>query len=70
MTETNNNLVLFQNEIIVNPDNDFTIIQGECPYCKGLFAVDLTYIDQVDTVVHCPMCCMEVDFGEEIFEEE
>lgn len=65
MNETDSNLVLWQNEIIVNPDNDFVIIEGECPYCHGLFAVDWTYIDQVDNIVHCPMCCMQVDFGEE-----
>lgn len=32
----------------------------KCPFCHGAFAVDYTYLDQVDLYVHCPMCCMEV----------
>jgi predicted Zn finger-like uncharacterized protein len=31
-----------------------------CPHCHGNFAVDREYLDQVDGIVHCPMCCLEV----------
>jgi len=31
-----------------------------CPHCNGIFAVDSMYLDMIDDVVHCPMCCMEV----------
>jgi len=37
-----------------------------CPHCNGVFAVDSTYLDQVDDVVHCPMCCIEVIIVEEL----
>jgi hypothetical protein len=47
---------------MVDESNDHAIDTGECPYCHGLFGVDITYLDQVDNVVHCPMCCMEVEF--------
>lgn len=36
------------------------LIYGKCPFCSGLFAVDSRYINDIDNVVHCPMCCMEV----------
>ncbi len=29
---------------------------GKCPFCRGLFAIDATYLDQVDTLIDCPMC--------------
>ena len=45
-----------------NGDLELEVIQ--CPYCKGVFAVDVTYIDQVDELIHCPMCCMEVIYPE------
>jgi hypothetical protein len=34
----------------------------DCPYCQYRFAVQTKYLDEVDYVVHCPMCCMEVIF--------
>lgn len=58
-------LVLNIYEIIIDDTADLALIYGECSYCHGLFGVDWTYLDQVDNIVHCPMCCMEVDFGEE-----
>jgi len=49
-------------ELVVDENNDHAIDTGECPYCHGFFGVDVTYLEQVDNVVHCPMCCMEVEF--------
>jgi len=34
----------------------------DCPYCQYRFAVQTKYLDNVDSGVHCPMCCMEVNF--------
>jgi hypothetical protein len=35
----------------------------KCPFCKGVFAVESNYLDNVDEHVHCPICCMEVRIG-------
>lgn len=36
----------------------------KCPHCEGWFGVDATYLDQCDDVIHCPMCCMEVEISQ------
>jgi hypothetical protein len=60
--DTVNNLMRSIKEIVVDETKDHAIDVGECPYCHGLFGVDWTYLEQVDNVVHCPICCMEVIF--------
>jgi len=35
-----------------------------CPHCNGVFGVDSAYLDQVDDVIHCPMCCIETVIAE------
>ena len=49
-------------EIIINKDSDYAIENVICPHCNGFFAVDWTYLDQVDDVVSCPMCLGRVRF--------
>jgi hypothetical protein len=49
-------------EVFIDKEKDLALDTVECPYCKGLFGVDWTYLEQVDNVVHCPMCCMQVIF--------
>ena len=51
-------------EIIIDENEDLAMEMCVCPFCKGLFAVDWTYLEQVTNVIHCPMCCMEVVFEE------
>lgn len=59
--DTVSNLVVGE-EYSLQPDKDLAIEIATCPYCNGIFGVDVTYLDQVDDVVHCPMCCMEIIF--------
>jgi len=32
-----------------------------CPGCLGIFGVDASYIDQVDSTISCPMCLERID---------
>jgi hypothetical protein len=36
---------------------------ASCPFCGGTFGVDADYINSVDDIIHCPICCMEVQFA-------
>lgn len=59
--ETKNNIVV-GTPIFVG--TEFEMEKVECPYCASTFAVDAAYLDQVSEVVHCPMCCLEVEIAE------
>lgn len=51
-------------EVYIDEENDLAIDTAECPYCHGLFGVDWTYLEHVDNIVHCPMCCMQIVFSD------
>lgn len=53
----------------VSLDSGLVLMWAECPHCTGSFAVDWTFIDQVNDIVHCPMCLSSVQFRE-VEEEE
>lgn len=47
-------------EIEINEDNGFSIILVGCPFCNRWFAIEADYYYEIDNVIHCPICCMEV----------
>lgn len=47
---------------------DDDIIICVCPYCQGTLGVDPTYVDQVSDIVHCPMCCTEMQIPDPLEE--
>lgn len=52
------NMVVVGDPLMTGTEYEMEMCQ--CPFCGGNFAVDATYLDKVSSVVHCPMCCMEV----------
>jgi hypothetical protein len=51
-------------EIEIEPD--VALVTGKCPCCGGLLGIDMTYLEQVTNVIHCPLCCTELFVPDEV----
>lgn len=52
----------FAIELVMDEKKGWALECGVCPTCRGIFGVDVTFLEQVDAVVHCPICLAEVEF--------
>lgn len=55
-------LVSNTKEVPFDEQQDLYLVAGVCPVCRGIFGVDITFLEQIDTVVACPICLNQVEF--------